>query len=192
MKKLFLLYVCFYTNTILSAGFIAGTLINTPVGLIPIEQVKAGDSVFALGVDGCYYTKPVAFVSKKQESQLIKLIIDGEVILTTPEQCFLKGPEQIWTPGANLQSGDKVLACSGYLTIRTIESFCELVDVYRLCIIDLGNFYVSKHEILVQDFNFLRGRIFPPKKPIGYVLLEKSGEYAVYGGGVVLGVYLLL
>ena len=191
-KNFFLFFYLLFVPSILAEGFVAGTLVKTEAGFVPIEQIKEGDSVCAYGFDRHYYPEQVISVDQNEVPCFIKLIIEGEVILTTPEQYFLKEPEEIWEPAANLQPGDKVHACSGYLTIEAIELFPEPVVVFAVSVANRGNFYVARHEILVHNMGPCVGPMVKvlAQTPQGLWVLKKVVEYGTYFGTVALGGYL--
>ena len=186
-KNFLLFFYLLFVPSILAEGFVAGTLIKTEAGPVPIEQIKEGDNVCAYGFDDCYYMQHVLFAGKKETSVLVGLTIDGELILTAPEQCFLKGLEEIWTPAANLQPGDKLRAFSGYLTIEKIEIGEIPAEIHTLSVVDFGNFFVSNHEIVAHNWVALvyaagNGFLAFAATPPGQWILEKAAECGIYCG----------
>jgi len=189
MKKLIFCGIFFLTIDLFSVGFMVHTLVKTPTGLVPIEMLKEGDIVCADGFDEQYYSKPVLFANIYQTTVIAKVIIADEVIFTTPDQCFLNDANE-WIPVANLEAGVKVKSTSGYLAVESVEFFYQPIESYSVSVADLGNFYVSKREILAH--NFVAVVVFGGAiaKGLGFIIFEKIVEYGTYTAAVATAGYL--
>jgi DNA repair protein RadD len=92
--------------------FVAGTLVSTPSGNVPIEQAQPGMFVFnALGIDR------VVATSARQVRQLVTLEFSDESTITcTPNHPIFT--ERGWTPAGSLELGAMVLGGEGLRVLR--------------------------------------------------------------------------
>ena len=68
--------------------FVSGTMILTTTGLVAIENIKAGDKVISTNPDTFETTeKTVLETYIRENSPLVHLVINGEEIITTENQC---------------------------------------------------------------------------------------------------------
>jgi len=102
---------------ILDECFPEGTLINTPKGKIPIEQIKEGDEVYnAIGIGLVRKT-----ISNHNKENLLKIHLNnGKSIICTQNHPFftIKG----WIRGKNLQNADILLDISNIFDIMECNS----------------------------------------------------------------------
>ena len=96
-------------STALTAGFVAGTLVHTPLGTIPIARLRVGDLVLASG-DAEEPPTPhrvtATFVSEPQEVSLLQFVVG-----TSIHSLVLASAQPFWCEG----EGD------GWLTVRDAD-----------------------------------------------------------------------
>lgn len=130
-----------------SACFPAGTLISTPRGEVPIEQLSRDDMVFGVEASGrVRMVKVVATIQK--QSALLRVKTDRGTLVTTAEHPLWRGGEE-FTPAAELKAGDQVmLRKAGKITSATVQQ-TEADDneqaVYNLEVED-------PHTFIADDF----------------------------------------
>ncbi len=134
--------------------FVAGTLVKTEDGNIPIEDIEPGDKVYAKNTEtGEEGYKEVVRLFVSQKDTLVQIIIDDEQIDTTSEHPF-------WVDGKGfveaqkLSAGDQVLTADGELKSIVsveIEKLTTPVTVYNFEVKDWHTYYVSEEEILVHN-----------------------------------------
>lgn len=73
----------------ITACFAAGTLIDTPSGQKPIEEIQAGDEVLSLDDSGNIITSSVTVVSPARECEIAALYTTKGIVKTTLTQRFL-------------------------------------------------------------------------------------------------------
>ncbi|WP_444897336.1 polymorphic toxin-type HINT domain-containing protein [Microbulbifer sp. SSSA005] len=99
-------------------SFVAGTLVSTPAGLTPIEDVEVGQLVESRDEGGEELAqKPVKHLFKDLHDEVIELSIqnlDGEieVVITTAEHPFMVFDGD-WTPAESLKEGDLIETLEG-------------------------------------------------------------------------------
>ena len=111
-----------YANIADGVCFVAGTEVKTEEGRKAIEEIEAGDRVYAKDTEtGEEGYKEVVRVFRKETKELIHLWIGESRIDTTPNHPF-------WIEGygfreaGELQEGDKVLTADGeVLTVSRVE-----------------------------------------------------------------------
>jgi len=116
--------------------FVAGTLVWTAEGAVPIERVRAGDLVLSkdAGTGEVSYRK-VLRTSKKPASRLIQVRVGESTVTTTPDHPFWV-QEKGWTRAEALRAGDRLLLRDGTtqeLTSRSPKTLADAsVPVYNL------------------------------------------------------------
>ncbi|MFV0459027.1 MAG: RHS repeat-associated core domain-containing protein, partial [Actinomycetales bacterium] len=97
--------------------FVAGTLVRTERGDVPIEQVRVGDKVWSRNTDtGTDELHPVIATYVRDSHTLVDLTIDGEVVTTTPDHPFMVH-DRGWVTAGDLQPGDTLVTPTGTTTL---------------------------------------------------------------------------
>ena len=134
--------------------FIAGTLVLTTVGFMSIEEVRAGDYVYAQDVEtGETDYQPVLQTYINQTEELYTVTIEGEEIQTTPGHPFYT-EEEGWVSAKDLEAGDKVTTADGEeATVDKVEKeeLDEPVNVYNFNVMDYHTYYVGEGSVLVHN-----------------------------------------
>ncbi len=136
--------------------FPAGTLVHTKLGLKPIEQIKAGDTVLSRNTDtgrNSYQSVEKKFTRQSKEMVTISLR-DGEKIEATPEHPF-------WVDGKGfveaklLRAGDRLSTkdrATGVVAWTSIRRGAFLVYNFRVS--TNHTYYVAKRGWLVHNANY--------------------------------------
>jgi RHS repeat-associated protein len=132
--------------------FTAGTLIATELGLRPIETLKAGDKVWAIGQGTAEVAlKPITQTFSNEVSELVVLTIGNETIETTQEHPFWVKDEG-WIRAADLRPGDELLTPSGtWLAINSAEQCNERGTIYNFEVEGFHTYFASKVGLLVHN-----------------------------------------
>ena len=86
--------------------FIAGTAVLTAVGTVTIEEIQAGDQVWAWNEDtGETELKPVVETYINETDELTHVFVDGEEIICTPSHPFYS-PIKGWTDACKLRTSN--------------------------------------------------------------------------------------
>ena len=87
--------------------FVAGTPVLAAYGYIAIEEVKAGDMVWAENPEtGEKELKEVVQTFVNETNELVYVYVNGEEIATTPEHPFCS-PIKGWIVACKLRAGDE-------------------------------------------------------------------------------------
>ena len=135
--------------------FIAGTLVLTANGVVPIEMIKAGDLVYAANADTLEVSlKPVLETYIRETSDLVHITINGEEIVSTFDHpYYVKGKGFV----------NAVDLCIGFELIDKSENvlvveqiFRERLDnesekVYNFQVDDCHTYFVGNTHILVHN-----------------------------------------
>ena len=137
--------------------FIAGTLVATALGLVPIEQVHPGDRVLSRNDETgevAYREVEEAFVRHTDALEEIDLAADdghAEHITTTPEHpVWIDGKG--WTPAHDLRIGDQAIAASGaHLVVVDLRERGADVEVYNFRVADWHTYFVGESNVWVHN-----------------------------------------
>ncbi|MCR5022697.1 polymorphic toxin-type HINT domain-containing protein [Ruminococcus sp.] len=130
--------------------FVAGTLISTTMGLIPIEKITTNTMVYSFDPDTLEVSeKQVEDVFVKESSKLIDIEVNGETIKTTPDHPFYV-PQKGFTRAIELRAGDELYTVNGeYVVIEKIQHVIleSPVKVYNFRVADYHTYYVGNNSI---------------------------------------------
>ncbi|MFC8943393.1 polymorphic toxin-type HINT domain-containing protein, partial [Streptomyces griseoincarnatus] len=126
--------------------FVAGTLIHTPDGPRPIEDIRVGDKVWAHNLDtGLDELQLVAETFVRHTTELFHLTIAGALVSTTAEHPFMV-KDRGWVDAAFLKVGDLLVTPDGTTAlIEEIETEqrdeTEAETVYNFHVETHSNYY---------------------------------------------------
>ncbi|WP_454857799.1 polymorphic toxin-type HINT domain-containing protein [Promicromonospora soli] len=127
--------------------FVAGTLIHTPDGPRPIEEIRVGDKVWAHDlVTGRDELQLVTETFVRTTTELFHLTVAGAVISTTAGHPFMVSGRG-WLDAAFLKSGDLLVTPDGTTTpVEAIETEqradADAETVYNFHVETHSNYYV--------------------------------------------------
>ena len=134
--------------------FVAGTLVETENGSIPIEEITAGMLVYAHNPDtGETELKEVVQTFVRETNELVHINVNGEEIITTPTHPFWV-PEKGWTDAIQLRAGDRLQLLNGeYVIVEQVqhEILEAPVTVYNFEVEGFHTYYVGEQSLLVHN-----------------------------------------
>ena len=142
------------------ACFVAGTLITTEYGLKPIEEIEAGQMVWADDPDtGERALKRVVRTFRNEKDELVHVTVNGEEIVCTTEHPFYvhgKG----WVAAKDLRIDDQVELLNGlvaYISCVEYETPAEPIKVYNFEVEGFHTYFVGSTCILVHNICSSKG-----------------------------------
>ncbi|MBQ8387629.1 MAG: hypothetical protein IJX46_01725 [Clostridia bacterium] len=134
--------------------FVEGTLVSSSDGLIPIEQIKSGDMVWATNpATDETELKQVVQTFVNEANELVHLTIGEETITATPTHPFYV-PRKGWISAIDLRAGDILVTVNGeYVVLEQIqhEILETPVTVYNFEVEDFHTYHVGQTNILVHN-----------------------------------------
>ena len=134
--------------------FIAGTLVATETGYVTIENIKAGDLVWAHDPEtGETALKPVVQTFRNETAEWIHVTVNGETLTCTPEHPFYV-PKKGWTSAVDLRAGDILVMLNGeYVVVEQVQH--ELLEspetTYNFEVEDYHTYYVGENPVLAHN-----------------------------------------
>ena len=134
--------------------FVAGTVVLTEDGNIPIEEVEEGDYVYAENPEtGEKGLKRVLQTFINESDKLIHIHVNKEEIVETPQHPFYvcnKG----WIGAVDLRAGDILVLQNGeYVIVELVQH--EILEapiaVYNFEVEDFHTYYVGESSVLVHN-----------------------------------------
>lgn len=126
------------------ASFIAGTMVKTLTGEVPIEKLKPGDLVLGF-VDKNIDAYRVSRVWSRKNKEIIRLVIDGVEVVTTPNHQFFT-TAGIFKPASKLVVGEAVYQLRGNeMTVAFIEDKSNIgtADVFNITVEKAHTFFAN-------------------------------------------------
>ena len=134
--------------------FVAGTLISTPLGLIPIEKIKAGDKVYSFDEDTKLVSEnTVEEVFVRETTELVNINVGSETIRSTLDHPFYV-PQKGFKNAVELRAGDVLLSINGdYVIIEKIqhEILESPITVYNFRVANDHTYYVGSKSLGVHN-----------------------------------------
>ena len=144
--------------------FLAGTPVHTPAGARPIEELAAGDLVWAYDFGaGQVGARPVVGVMRNWTRFVVVLTLGGDVVRTTREHRFWVPDAQAWAAAAALAVGTRVLAVDGRpVRVEQHRMYEAEADTYNVEVAELHTYFVGTPGVLVH--NAKQPKPFVPSK----------------------------
>ncbi len=137
--------------------FVKGTLIHTPDGLKPIEDIQVGDLVASKDESsGETSWKPVVRLYRHHDQQILNLTLSNdegeqETFGVTSEHPFWVVGEG-WTKAGELEIGDQVTAISGkVLTVEVVDADSLLQDTFNFEVAETHTYFVGEQGAWVHN-----------------------------------------
>jgi hypothetical protein len=133
--------------------FLAGTLVHTPAGPRAIEQLAAGELVWAYDFDNdIAVARPIVGVMRNWTRFVVSLTLAGDVVRTTREHRFWVPDAQAWMAAAELQEGMQLLTRDGQaLRLEAHRVYEAEADTYNFEVAELHNYFVGAGGALVHN-----------------------------------------
>ncbi len=134
--------------------FIAGTLVATKSGLVPIEDIQPGDLVWATDEEtGETALKEVVQIFRNETEEWVHVKVNGEEITCTPMHPFYS-PVKGRTSAVDLRAGDILVMLNGeYVVVEQVQH--ELLEspetTYNFEVEEFHTYYVGENPILVHN-----------------------------------------
>ncbi len=134
--------------------FIAGTLVSTKAGLVPIEDIQSGDLVWASDPEtGETALKEVVQIFRNETNEWVHVTVNSEEITCTPNHPFYS-PVRGWTNACDLRAGDILVTVNGeYVVVEQVQH--ELLEssetTYNFEVEGFHTYYVGGTEVLVHN-----------------------------------------
>lgn len=132
----------------------AGTLVATETGYVTIENIKAGDLVWAHDPEtGETTLKPVVQTFQNETTEWIHVTVNGETLTCTVEHPFYV-PQKGCTSAIDLRAGDILVMLNGeYVVVEQVQH--ELLEspetTYNFEVVDFHTYYVGDTCVLVHN-----------------------------------------
>jgi hypothetical protein len=134
--------------------FVAGTMVLISEGTKAIEEIEAGDYVWAWDEKTEEVAlKQVVETYVNETSELVHVFVKGEEIITTPSHPFYS-PVKGWTDAVHLRAGDILVLVNGeYVVVEKVqyEILESPITVYNFQVADYHTYYVSNTGVLVHN-----------------------------------------
>lgn len=138
---------------------VAGSLIQTEEGMVPIEQVRVGDRVLSQDSETGEVAWQVVLQTTKRppEATLAVKTQDGELEATAGHSWWVAGNG--WLRTKQLRKGMTLHTLKGTTRIESVEEKPQPVATYNLIVDGFHTYFVGKERILSYDNTELKGTL---------------------------------
>jgi hypothetical protein len=127
----------------------------TKTGTRAIESLERGDLVLSQNVDtGELKYEPVLLRTVRPPSQLVKIMLDGEELHSTPGHRFWVAGAG-WRMAKELKPGDVVHSVSWSARVRSVTQ-AEIGEAYNLVVAECSTYFVGETGMLTHDITVQR------------------------------------
>jgi hypothetical protein len=135
-----------------ACSFTYDTTVATADGDIAIGEIEVGDTVLAFNeATGEIAEYEVTAVHVHTDEEILYLIVDGELIVTTPDHPFYTADGE-WVAAGELQVGDAVFRADGTSGIvESLEVVRQAQPMYNLTVDEAHTFFVGIGAWLVHN-----------------------------------------
>jgi RHS repeat-associated protein len=141
--------------------FVAGTLVSTPNGLVPIDRLKVGDLVISKDArTGAVATKPIAGVIQKHNREIFRVTFDvaanngrvHEVTFGTTDDHPWRTSDNKWAKTADLKTGVRVQMESGqFASVKLVKDTHAVEPTYNIEVADFHTYFVGQERLWVHN-----------------------------------------
>ncbi|MEL7219794.1 MAG: polymorphic toxin-type HINT domain-containing protein, partial [Bacteroidota bacterium] len=162
------------------ACFPAGTPIQTPSGIIPIEEISIGDTVIAF--DESQQDTILATVNhtfSKVWQKMVQIVIGSDTIMATNNHPFYIPALRRYLPADSLRRQMKLLTLAGtLLTVQSATALDTTIQVYNFEVDEHHNYFVGEEGVLVHNDCYLvqAGLFHKPGTPTFDVVDDALGS----------------
>ena len=143
------LTLIFFVNILHADGFVAGTLVHTEDGLIPIEYCTVGDLILN---KQALTTCPISHIISYAANHFVNITIDDECVGISASQRLYAINKNGWVYASILEVSDQLLCGNGEIVvIKKIETIQESQKIYALSIKTDHTFCVGRYGIVVHN-----------------------------------------
>ena len=137
------------------ACFVAGTMVKSAEGDVPIEDIEVGDLVHAHNPEtGETELKTVVNTFVNEATELVHVFANGEEIICTNEHPFYS-PVKGWIEACQLRAGDILVSLNGeYIVVEQVqhEILEAPIKVYNFEVEDFHTYFVGDGDgVLVHN-----------------------------------------
>ncbi|HEU4962139.1 MAG TPA: RHS repeat-associated core domain-containing protein [Sphingomonas sp.] len=156
--------------------FTAGTLVDTPTGLKPIETLKVGDFVISRNPEtGETAVKPIVAITPAHERRIWKVIISyksqsgwREEVFETTEDHPWRTADRRWVVSSSLKPHQKLSRESGAAIVLSAADSRTTKLTYNLTIGDFHTYFVGKSKTLVHNSCWGKGTFSTVSQSLDY------------------------
>lgn len=175
--------------------FVEGPLVAAEDGLCPIEEIKAGDYVWAEEPEtGERALKRVVRTFLKEKDELVHIQVGGETITCTTEHPFYVQSKG-WVAAQDLKPNDKLELRDGedaFVDAVRYEKLDKPIPVFNFEVEGFHTYYVGAGCVLVHNLckNPDHGNSHSTTKPAkGYILKERGTNIIMKYGETTRGIH---
>ena len=135
--------------------FVEGTIVNTPEGFIPIEEIEKGQVILSMDIETGTVEHDIVESSIHSDAEVIFRISleSGETVMVTSEHPFYLSDRK-WVKASNIKVGDLLVDMNNEeVAVVKIEQMEADRTVYNIQVRKNENYFVSRSKVLVHNKN---------------------------------------
>ena len=134
----------------LSSCLLAGTLVWSDSGPVPIEQIRVGDLVLSQNPEtGELAYKPVLKTTVRPPVRMLKIVFGGKALQSSGGHPFWIAGKG-WVFARDLEEGTHLHTVEGTIEVRSVHP-TGVEQLHNLVVADFHTYFVSEAKILTHD-----------------------------------------
>ena len=158
------------------ASFEPGTLVWTPGGMVPIEQLKVDDSVRSR-YEGIYTDsdQKITALHSREAPDSLSLVLEGYEVLrvTTEHPLWVQGKG--WVEAGQIEVGESVASVNGDRLVMGNVPRGQPTKVHNLTVSDTHTYFAGKSGVWVHNVSCDIPLYRSPKSPSGFKIGASDG-----------------
>jgi hypothetical protein len=154
---------------------VAGTEVETPNGLVPIENIKVGDIVLAFDEQtGKLAPEPVTALIRPDPEATLSVVLTSSDHKATVFRASADHPWMLasgeWRDTSELKAGDRIRTATGIaLSVKSVVATGRVEQTYNLTVDGLHTYLIGEDHVVVHN-----SKCFTPEQRALVELVKKA------------------
>jgi hypothetical protein len=144
----------FFCKSICAEGFVAGTLVKTNDGFVPIEQLHSNDEIICFDLVNSCILQPIAAITTEIIDSYVDIEVSSIHIYLACNQLLYEATDKTWVQASQLTIHNILLTydLQQQIPITAISIVDQPIELYKISVSNIHTFLVSPLGIIAHNF----------------------------------------